>query len=194
MRIVAGSRRGLTLEAPEGATTRPTSDRARESLFNILAGPKHLHRLRDRVVADFFAGTGAVGLEALSRGARHAVFLEQDSAALSILSRNIARMKAADTTTVKRGDAARPGPFSRTLNSQDASREACGLVFLDPPYADRVAETALSTALAEGWLADDGLAVVQLHPKAEFEIPDGLVRTDDRRYGTTRFLFLENAS
>lgn len=189
MRIVAGSRRGLTLEAPEGETTRPTSERARENLFNILAGPKHLHRLRDRVVADFFAGTGAVGLEALSRGAKHAVFLERDSAALSILARNIARMKAADGATVKRGDAARPGPIPQGL-----ARDACGLIFLDPPYTDRIAETALAAALSEGWLAADGLAVVQLHPKAAFEIPEGLDLIDDRRYGATRFLFLEAAS
>jgi 16S rRNA (guanine966-N2)-methyltransferase len=183
MRIVAGSRRGLTLEAPEGGTTRPTSDRARESLFNILAGPKHVHRLRDRVVADFFAGTGAVGLEALSRGAERAVFLERDDAALVSLGRNIARMKAKEACDVKRGDATRPG----------SARAACGLVFLDPPYADRVAETALAAALAGGWLASDGLAVVQLHPKAAFEPPDGLAAVDDRRYGATRFVFLEPA-
>ncbi|MDW3208094.1 MAG: 16S rRNA (guanine(966)-N(2))-methyltransferase RsmD [Alphaproteobacteria bacterium] len=182
MRIVAGSRRGLTLEAPEGHTTRPTTDRARESLFNILAGPKYLGRLRDRSVADFFAGSGAVGLEAISRGAAQCHFLETDPGALQVLRRNITRMKDAATAChVLTQDATRP----------PRARDACGLLFLDPPYDVDAAATALTAAISAGWMADDGLAVVQVHPKRDFSVPDGLEQVDDRKYGATRFLFLE---
>ncbi|WP_420416301.1 16S rRNA (guanine(966)-N(2))-methyltransferase RsmD [Pacificispira sp.] len=184
MRIVAGSRRGLTLEAPEGQTTRPTSDRAREALFNILAGPKYLARLRDRPVADFFAGSGAVGLEAVSRGAAACTFLETDPAALQVLRRNISRLKdAAATCRVLARDASRP----------PKANEACGLLFFDPPYDADVAVAALLAAMDAGWLAEDGLAVIQVHPKRDVDAPDGFEIADDRKYGATRFLFLERA-
>lgn len=184
MRIVAGNRRGLTLEAPGGRTTRPTTDRARESLFNILSGPKHLHRLRDRPVADFFAGTGAVGLEALSRGASHCSFLETDPEAQRILAQNIKKARYEALSRVLRQSATKPPP----------SKQACGLLFFDPPYHEDVAAESVTAALTQGWLAEDGLIVVQLHPKAPFTVPDGLELVDDRRYGATRFLFLEPAA
>lgn len=181
MRIVAGSRRGQRLDAPPGATTRPTAARARESLFDILSGPRHLSRWKDRPVADFFAGTGALGLEALSRGAAHCSFLETDAAALKALHGNIARMRWEGQSTVLRADATHP----------PAARGACGVMFIDPPYRADVAADSLRAAVSAGWLAPDGLAVIQLHPKADFAPPDGFETTDDRRYGATRFLFLE---
>lgn len=183
MRIVAGNRRGLTLAAPDGQTTRPTTDRARESLFNILSGPKHLHRLRDRPIADFFAGSGAVGLEALSRGASHCSFLETDPAAQTVLRANIAKARYEAVATLLRQSATKP----------PKAKAACGLLFFDPPYHEDVAGESVTAALAQGWLAEDGLIVVQLHPKAPFTAPEGLEMTDDRRYGATRFLFLEPA-
>lgn len=185
MRIVAGSRRGLTLEAPEGQTTRPTTDRARESLFNILAGPKYLDRLRDRAAADFFAGSGAVGLEAISRGVAQCHFLETDPAALQVLHRNIARMK---------DDASACHVLARNATKPPKAKEACGLLFFDPPYDVDVAIDALVSSIAAGWMAEDGLAVIQLHPKRSFDIPDGLTQVDDRKYGATRFLFLERVT
>ncbi|WP_420724444.1 16S rRNA (guanine(966)-N(2))-methyltransferase RsmD [Hwanghaeella sp. LZ110] len=183
MRIVAGSRRGLNLNAPEGTTTRPTSERARESLFNILATPKHAKKWHDRPVADFFAGTGALGLEALSRGARHCSFLENDPAASKVLSANINKARFRDITTILNKDATKP----------PTAKVPCGLIFFDPPYRDLVAENSLVAAQRHGWLAKDGLAVLQLHPKAPFECPPGFDVIDDRRYGATRFLFLEPA-
>jgi 16S rRNA (guanine966-N2)-methyltransferase len=184
MRIAAGSRRGQRLDAPPGGTTRPTAARARESLFDILGGPRHLARWKGRAVADFFAGTGALGLEALSRGAARCSFLETDPAALRALDSNIARMKLVSESTVLRADAGHP----------PRAREACGVLFFDPPYRDDVAADSLTAAAAAGWLASDGLAVIQLHPKAGFSAPPGFETTDDRRYGATRFLFLEPVS
>lgn len=181
MRIVAGSRRGQRLDAPPGGTTRPTAARARESLFDILSGPHHLRRWLGRAVADFYAGTGALGLEALSRGAARCSFFETDPTALKALQANIARMKFTAESTVLRADASHP----------PAAREACGVLFFDPPYRDDVAADSLMAAATGGWLAPDGLAILQLHPKARFQAPDGFGIVDDRRYGATRFVFLE---
>ena len=183
MRIVARSRRGLHLDAPEGTTTRPTSERARESLFNILATPKYVKKWRDRPVADFFAGTGALGLEALSRGARHCCFLEKDPTASKILNANINKARFRDVTTVLNQDATKP----------KTAKLPCGVIFFDPPYRDLVVGDSLSAAHKQGWLADDGLAVLQLHPKAPFDCPAGFDVIDDRRYGATRFIFLERS-
>ncbi|NMM46448.1 16S rRNA (guanine(966)-N(2))-methyltransferase RsmD [Rhodospirillaceae bacterium KN72] len=183
MRIIAGSKRGLTLEAPDGQTTRPTADRARQALFDILSAPARIANLRGRPVADFFAGTGALGLEAISRGALSCTFLETDSKALTTLNRNITKAGWQQTCTVLRQDATKP----------PKAKQACGLLFFDAPYHATVSEAALSAVVDQGWLASDGVAVVQLHPKAPFETPVGLTLTDDRRYGASRFLFLEPA-
>ncbi|HAJ22504.1 MAG TPA: 16S rRNA (guanine(966)-N(2))-methyltransferase RsmD [Rhodospirillaceae bacterium] len=183
MRIVAGSRRGLYLDAPEGTTTRPTSERARESLFNILATPKHAKKWQDRPVADFFAGTGALGLEALSRGARHCCFLENDPAASKVLSTNINKARFREATTILNKDATKP----------PTAKSPCGLIFFDPPYRDLVVENSLVAAHQKGWLATDGLAVLLPHPKAPFDCPSRFDVIDDRRYGATRFIFLEPA-
>lgn len=181
MRIVGGSRRGLRLDAPEGLGTRPTSERAREALFSILGGAAYIDRLRARPVADFFAGTGAVGLEAISRGAASCTFLETDPKALAALTENVKRVNADGRATILKHDATKP---------PDAPAP-CGTVFLDPPYSQDVSALALVAAQGAGWLAEDAIAVVQVHPKAPFEAPWGFKVKDDRRYGATRFLILE---
>ena len=183
MRLVGGSRRGLQLVAPEGETTRPTSDRARENLFNILAGPRYRDRVVGRKVADFFAGSGAVGLEALSRGAEHCTFLETNRAALTALKTNIAKMKASDSTRILQASAASPPVAGAPV----------GFLFLDPPYEDVISAQSVALAESAGWLAEDALVVLQQHPKAAFEAPSGFEVADDRRYGATRFVFLERA-
>lgn len=184
MRIVGGSRRGLRLDAPRGSGTRPTSEHAREALFDILGGGGYINRLCARPVADFFAGTGAVGLEAISRGAAACSFLETDEKALAVLGGNIKRANAESRSSVLKRDATKP-PEART---------PCGIIFLDPPYSQGVASFALMAAQGMGWLADDAVAIVQIHPKAGFETPWGFRTRDDRRYGAARFLILERAA
>lgn len=181
MQIIGGNRRGLALSTPDGDSTRPTSARARESLFNILNGPRYRDRLIGRPAADFFAGSGAVGLEALSRGASQCCFLETDRAALEALKSNIAKMKSATITQVIQVSATAPPPTTTPV----------GFLFLDPPYEDVVSAQTVTRADAAGWIDADGLVVVQQHPKAAFTAPEGFYLADDRRYGAARFVFLE---
>ncbi len=152
MRIVAGAWRGRALSAPPGQTTRPTADRVRQALFDMLLhapwGGRAL--MEGALVLDAFAGTGALGLEALSRGAAHATFIEQDRAALSALRANIAACSAAERCTVLPGSALAPptGP-------------SCGLVFLDPPYGQDLVPRALAALRAAGRLAPGALVVAE---------------------------------
>jgi 16S rRNA (guanine966-N2)-methyltransferase len=150
MRIVAGRWRGRALAAPAGETTRPTADRARQSIFDRLAhAPWAAGRLEGALVLDAFAGTGAMGLEALSRGAAHAWFMETDAAARRVLTANIAACRA-ESATILAADATRP-PLGG----------ACSLVFLDPPYGKGLVPTALSALRAAGWIAPAALLVCE---------------------------------
>jgi 16S rRNA (guanine966-N2)-methyltransferase len=152
MRIVAGAWRGRALSAPPGEATRPTADRLRQALFDMLAHAPWAGRaaLDDAVVLDAFAGTGALGLEALSRGAASASFLERDRAALACLRANIAACRAEDRCAVLAADATRP-PRGRP----------CSLVFLDPPYGRELVPAALAALDAAGWLAPGALIVAE---------------------------------
>ena len=182
MRIVAGSHRGRRLKSPVGGAVRPTRDRIREALFNLLAhNPWRDEPLpRNATVVDGFAGTGALGLEALSRGAAHVTFLENDPAALDLLRHNAALFDAADRIAILNCDATRPG----------RSRRACDLALLDPPYGGGLAGRAL-TALGRGrWLKPGALAVVELAAKEPFEPPPDFDSIDQRRYGATRLVIL----
>ena len=150
MRIVAGAWRGRRLAAPAGAATRPTADRVRQALFDMLwhapwAGRERLEGAR---VLDAFAGTGALGLEALSRGAAFATFLERDRTALAALRANIAACGAQASARVLEANATRPPPG-----------EACGLVFLDPPYGEGLLPRAAAALAAAGWLAPGALII-----------------------------------
>jgi 16S rRNA (guanine966-N2)-methyltransferase len=184
MRIVAGSHRGRRLAAPSGRTVRPTADRVRESLFNVLAhndwGPDDAPLLRDIHVVDAFAGTGALGLEALSRGAAQITFLENDNQVLDVLRQNIAACDAANETMILRCDATRPG----------RARTPAALVFLDPPYRAGLAAPTLEAMVQGGWFMDDAIIVVELSTKETFDPPAGFEPLDDRQYATTRIVFL----
>lgn len=180
MRVVAGRLRNQRLEAPPGAATRPTSERAREALFNILTNGRFRDLLPEATVADLFAGSGAVGIEALSRGAARALFAETDRAALTALRANVMRLKLADRAQVLAVDATR----------LPRAPVACQLVFLDPPYGQDLAGPALASARAGGWLAPDGVAAVQLHPKDRFAPPADMTVLADRRYGAARLVLL----
>jgi len=184
MRIVAGHHRGRTLVVPLGDAVRPTSDRAREALFNILAhaalGPGGAAAYADVAVLDAFAGTGALGLEALSRGARHATFLETGRAALDALRRNVAALGEAGRTTILTVDATRP----------PRAPAPCALAFLDPPYRSNLAVPALTALRQSGWLAPDAICVVELASKEGFAPPDDFTTIDERRYGAARLVLL----
>jgi 16S rRNA (guanine966-N2)-methyltransferase len=185
MRIIAGKHRHRALLAPEGHAVRPTSDRARESVFDILAHGRFAEQdvCLDAMVLDAFAGTGAFGLEALSRGARHAAFIEKDRDARAALQQNIAALGETPHAAIVNGDATRP----------PRATGACSLVFLDPPYGEDLAAPALKALAQSGWLADDALAVVEIAAKEDMEIPDGFAPLDERRYGAAKFLFLRYA-
>ena len=180
MRIVGGRNRGRALEAPPGAGVRPTSDRAREALFNILGHGQFATPFRDRPVLDAFAGTGALGLEALSRGAARAVFIENDRAALAVLRRNVAALDEAPRVEILAADATHP----------PKARESVAIAFLDPPYRSALAAPALEALAGAGWLELGALATVELAAKEDFPPPPGFELLDERRYGAARVLIL----
>lgn len=181
MRIVGGEFRGRTLAAPHSQTIRPTSDRLRESLFNILA-----HGYGDKAVGarvlDLFAGTGALGLEAVSRGAVHALFVDEGVEARGLIRRNIEALGLTGRTRLFRRDATRLGPAG-TVAPFD-------LVFADPPYGRSLGEPALASALAGGWLAADALIVLEESAAALLAPVDGLTLLEKREFGDTQLLFL----
>lgn len=178
--MIGGELRGKKLQSVRGMTTRPTTDRVRESIFNILST-----RVCDAVVLDIFAGTGILGIEALSRGAQFALFVDQDNAPVAVIKKNLHACRLDDRGKVIRHDvqkglpwlAAYPSPF--------------GLVFMDPPYHQGLVETALGHLHHSGSLATGAQVVVE-HDSRE-PIPDRLppfIRTDQRKYGKTLVSFL----
>ncbi len=182
MRIIAGRHRGRRLEAPAGLDVRPTGERAREALFDILAHGRFGARpvFEDARVLDAFAGTGALGLEALSRGARFASFIENDRTARAVLLRNIAAIGATAQAAVLAANALRP----------PRAQGPCELAFLDPPYGTEVAAPALTALAASGWFAPDALVVVELPARQKFTPPAGFTLLEERRYGVARIVFL----
>ncbi len=181
MRIIAGEARGRRL-APLGkgdaaAQLRPTSDRVRESLFSVLTG---LGVIEDAEVLDLFAGTGALGLEALSRGAASAHFVESGRTALGLLDQNIRLTGMEGRTTVLRRDVRRLGPVTGAPAT---------LIFMDPPYGRGLGEAALTAAIAGGWLAPGALIVWE--ESAAITPPQGCTLRDQRRYGDTQISLLE---
>lgn len=188
MRIVAGRLRGRPLVAPQGAGTRPTGDRARETLFNMLAHggyapPGRPPAPQGMRVLDLFAGSGALGLEALSRGAARAVFVEQDAAARAALRRNIEALDLTGATQVLRRDAADLGPLPAPVGGR------FDLVLLDPPYRQGLAEGALASARAGGWLAPDAVAVAEIAADEPAPEPAGFALLETRRAGIAQLAF-----
>jgi 16S rRNA (guanine966-N2)-methyltransferase len=181
MRVVGGSLRGRALAAPKSQSIRPTADRLRESLFNIL-----IHGYDNPIagarVLDLFAGTGALGIEALSRGAVFALFVDDGAEARALLRENVATLGLGGTSRIFRRDATKLGPAHPV--------EPFSLAFLDPPYGKGLAEQALASAHAGGWLVPDALIVVEEATKAKFAAPEGLTELERRGYDDTEFVFL----
>jgi 16S rRNA (guanine966-N2)-methyltransferase len=182
MRIVGGTLRGRTLAGPKSAAIRPTADRLWEALFNILA-----HAYADPVsgarVLDLFAGTGALGIEALSRGAGFTLFVDQGAEARALLRENVTALGLGGRSRIFRRDATKLGPAHPL--------EPFSLAFLDPPYAQRLAQTALAAARAGGWLLPGALVVVEEAAKAQFAAPEGFQERERRSYDDTEFIFLQ---
>ena len=189
MRIVAGRHKGRALLAPPGEDIRPTSDRAREALFNILAharfGDAKASPVVDARVLDAFAGTGALALEALSRGADHAILMDRSSTALAVARANIGRLGEEARTTVLAADATNP-----PAPPSDAGRSPATLVFIDPPYRSGLAAPALAALADHGWIAEGGLVVVETELRSPFDPPSGFAIVDQRRYGKAAIRFL----
>ena len=183
LRIVGGVHRGRRLAAPAGETVRPTSDRAREALFNILSHGSFAAGglpFAGRPVLDAFAGTGALGLEALSRGASAVAFIENGRDDLAALRRNIAMLGEEDRAHIVAADATRP----------PRAAMVCAAAFLDPPYRSGLAEPALSALAGAGWLLPDAPVVVEVAAREKFSLPAGFASIDERVYGAARLVFL----
>ena len=178
MRIIGGSRRGLHLTdvgaGDPAAHLRPTSDRVREAIFNLLVNGGYPDPISGVRVLDLFAGTGALGLEALSRGAARVAFVDDGTKARALLRANIEKMQAMGVTDVWRRDATRLGPNRGTGYS---------LIFLDPPYGKALGEAALASAVEGGWLTPGALVVWE--ESTPPTPPPGFTQLDQRRYGDT---------
>jgi 16S rRNA (guanine966-N2)-methyltransferase len=183
MRIVGGRFRGRVLAAPKSQAIRPTADRLREALFNIL-----IHAYGDPVtgarVLELFAGTGALGIETLSRGAAFVLFVDDGAEARGLLRENVATLGLGGTTRIFRRDATKLGDAHPV--------EPFSLVFLDPPYGQGLAEKTLASARAGGWLTPDALIVVE-EAAGAFATPEGFEEIERRKYDETEFIFVRPA-
>lgn len=184
MRIVAGRHRGRLIDAPEGTDIRPTSDRVRESVFNILEhrdwGPGGLSVVSGARILDGFCGTGALGLEALSRGGAHVTFMDKSRTALDLCRRNLDTLGERSSADVLQGDCLKP------------VRPAvpCELILLDPPYKADLAAPALSALRDAGWLVAGAICAVETEAAGEPEFPEDFDKLDSRKYGAARVHFL----
>jgi 16S rRNA (guanine966-N2)-methyltransferase len=185
MRVVGGSLRGRTLAAPKSQTIRPTADRLREALFNILVHA-YDNPIAGARVLDLFAGTGALGIEALSRGAAFTLFVDDGAEARALMRENVATLGLGGTSRIFRRDATKLGPAHPV--------EPFALAFLDPPYGKDLAEQALASARAGAWLVPDALIVVEEATKAKFSAPEGFTEIERRGYDDTEFVMLRLAT
>lgn len=177
MRIVGGRFRGRPIATPSHEGLRPTSDRVRESVFNILAHGVSDFEIDGAKVIDLFAGTGALGLEALSRGAQFCLFVEDDADARGLIRRNVEAFGLSGVTKIFRRDATDLGPAG--------NRGGMALAFLDPPYGKGLAEKALG-ALADGWLAPGAVVVIEERADVTLSPPPAYTVLDARTYGETQ--------
>src|SRR4051812_26494007 len=181
MRIVGGRLGGRTLLAPKSQAIRPTADRLREALFNILTH-SYGNPVDGARVLDLFAGTGALGLEAHSRGAAFVLLVDDGAEARALIRQNVEALGAAALTRIFRRDATKLGPAHPL--------EPFSLVFLDPPYGKGLAEAALTSARQGGWLMPQALIVVEEAAESRFQAPEGFAEIERRDYGGSELVFL----
>lgn len=187
MRITGGTLRGRTLKAPDGMGTRPTADRVREALFNIIAhhewGDEIGDPLNNTIALDAFAGTGALGIEAISRGAASCIFFENDRKALNCLRENLAHMKLDEVTSIM------PVDVTKVLKAS----QAASLIFLDPPYHKGLIEKAVNALHAQGWIAPHALLVCETAKDEKLALPQ-CAELLTRNYGDTMIWFFRSST
>lgn len=186
MRVTGGRFGGRTLAAPRDERVRPTSDKVRQAVFNIL---EHNDfgvgfTLDDACVADLFAGTGAMGIEALSRGARFCLFVDDAAESRALIRENIEALALTGASKIWRRDATRLGPMAPGAGGP------FGLVVLDPPYRKGLVAPALESLRSGGWLAEQAIIVAESADDEDVALPDGFARLDERTYGDTRVALL----
>ena len=183
MRVVGGELKGRNIVAPASRDIRPTADRLREAVFNILV---HAYDdpFQDARVLDLFAGTGALGIEAISRGAVFTLFVDNGAEARALLRNNVEALALGGVTKVYRRDATDLGPAH--------PMEPFSLVFLDPPYGKGMAEKGLASVRDGGWIVPGALLVVEEAKSAAFAAPDGYEELERRAYDDTEFVFLRS--
>lgn len=182
MRIVAGKFRGRALATPDDSGLRPTSDRVRESVFNILAHGMDGFTLESARVLDLFAGTGALGLEAMSRGASYCLFVDDAAEARALIRRNVEAFGLTGETRIFRRDATDLGPAGKS--------EKYDIAFIDPPYGKGLGVKALGVIASGNWLNPGGIAVYEERIGAAIAVPDGFSEVDKRSWGDTEVRFL----
>ena len=188
MRIVAGKHRGRNITAPQGLDIRPTTDRVRESVFNILEhrdwGKDGMSIFADVRVLDTFCGTGACGLEALSRGAAHVTFLDKSNTALDLCRQTIRILKEEVRTDLLRADCVRP----------PRPAEQYSLIFMDPPYGENLAGTALENLLQSGWIEHNAICVIETGTNETLDTGHEFSLMEERTYGATRISFIKHTT
>ncbi|WP_300531617.1 16S rRNA (guanine(966)-N(2))-methyltransferase RsmD [Maricaulis sp.] len=184
MRIVGGQYKGRPLAAPKGRSTRPTSDRAREAMFNVLAHADWAPAIEEARVIDLFAGSGGLGLEAMSRGAAFCLFVETEAAARGAIRDNIDALQLFGHTRLHRRDATALGDKPANLGAP------FDIAFLDPPYGKGLGEEALARLIEGGWLSDNAIAVLEVGAEETPRTPGWSIAAE-KHYGAAKVLFLE---
>ena len=183
VRIIAGKWRGKKLITPKGLNVRPTSDRGKGALYDLLIHGKPAARgfkLRDAQVLDAFAGTGALGLEALSRGAAQVTFMENAKASQRAISANVSACQADSAVNLIETD----------VLAAPRAASPCGLIHLDPPYGKGLVSAALQRLETNGWIASGAICCAELGKDETLQIPEGFRQLEDRRYGAARIVIL----
>jgi 16S rRNA (guanine966-N2)-methyltransferase len=188
MRITAGRLGGRTLVSPDDARVRPTSDKVRQAIFNMLAHNDFGvgFALEGARVIDLFAGTGALGIEALSRGAAFALFVDDSAESRALIRTNVEALALTGVTKIWRRDATNLGPMAAGAGGP------FDLALLDPPYHQELALRALSSLWQDNWLTPDAIVIVETAKDEKVAAPDGYTTLDDRTYGDTRVLLLKS--
>ena len=179
MRIIAGKHRGRRIDMIAGKEIRPTSSRTREAIFNIIShgafGHEDSNPLIGKRVMDLYCGSGAFGLEALSRGASHVTFVDKNRESLALAQHNAERMNEGQNVLLLRADA----------TQLSAAREPCSLIFLDPPYLSGLIVPTLLSLVATGWAKKNSILIVEHSPQEQVSFPDTLTKFDERKYGNS---------